>query len=252
VSFFTEQIAEGTVGSLWRPEDDLADDIQVLEADDITGVSDGDTVQTWQAATGNNATQATASRRATYTEKARQLLPALTFADDGYTVSLANASSNYTFYFVINPTLDATTTLLFEATGAPVFAIIGENAVDDKIRVYDAGAAWQTVATAATGWQVLTIVMDSSAGVTVYRNGTDITEGSPTYTQTAIAGTVYLLADSAPAFYTGSAAAIVIANAAHTDAVREQTEGYLAHKWDLQGELPFAHTYKKRPPVNYA
>lgn len=32
------------------------------------------------------------------------------------------------------------------------------------------------------------------------------------------------------------------------DAIREKIEGYLAHKWGLEGSLPSSHTYKTDPP----
>ena len=35
---------------------------------------------------------------------------------------------------------------------------------------------------------------------------------------------------------------------APTDLLREEIEGYMAHKWGLEGNLPADHTYKTDPP----
>ena len=47
---------------------------------------------------------------------------------------------------------------------------------------------------------------------------------------------------------TGYIAELVICNAKLSDADREKVEGYLAHKWGLEGNLPSGHPYKTSPP----
>ncbi len=44
-------------------------------------------------------------------------------------------------------------------------------------------------------------------------------------------------------------AEVVIADSALSDADREKAEGYLAHKWGLEGNLPGGHPHKAAPPA---
>ena len=41
---------------------------------------------------------------------------------------------------------------------------------------------------------------------------------------------------------------VVFGNAALSDSDRERIEGYLAHKWGLQGNLPIGHPYENAAP----
>jgi hypothetical protein len=48
--------------------------------------------------------------------------------------------------------------------------------------------------------------------------------------------------------YKGLIGEIIICPTEHDDITRQMVEGYLAHKWGLEGELPGAHPYKNDPP----
>jgi hypothetical protein len=47
----------------------------------------------------------------------------------------------------------------------------------------------------------------------------------------------------------GYIAEIVVFNSIVTDIVRQQIEGYLAHKWGLQNSLVASHPFRNRPPM---
>ena len=40
----------------------------------------------------------------------------------------------------------------------------------------------------------------------------------------------------------------IVYNAPVSTPDREKLEGYLAHKWGLEGDLPIGHPYKTSPP----
>jgi hypothetical protein len=47
----------------------------------------------------------------------------------------------------------------------------------------------------------------------------------------------------------GYIAEIVVLNSIANNIVRQQIEGYLAHKWGLQNSLVASHPFRNRPPL---
>lgn len=99
--------------------------------------------------------------------------------------------------------------------------------------------------------------LDRSVGVTSHRNGAQVaqvTAGFP-FGATSYNTTASLLAgarntSSSPSNpLTGDVCEIVLSLAAWSEAERQKVEGYLAHRWGLQGGLPAAHPYRHHPPL---
>lgn len=93
------------------------------------------------------------------------------------------------------------------------------------------------------GW--LMIGMTRTTGGTFYLNGssdgTFATDSRGTTTGT-IGGT------TSSTYYSGKIAEIVVFDSSISSTIRQQLEGYLAHKWGLNRLLPYTHPYKYLVP----
>ena len=80
-----------------------------------------------------------------------------------------------------------------------------------------------------------------------YHNGSDVTSSSNAVSQTLNFNSGgYTRLGQNSNFQIGE---IVNYNTVVSDSLREQTEGYLAHKWGRTSDLPTGHTYKTNPPT---
>ena len=78
--------------------------------------------------------------------------------------------------------------------------------------------------------------------------GNSNTTGTDTGTTTATQ--IWFGSDSTPAsFYTGKLGEFIQYNGTLSQADREKVEGYLAHRWGLEGLLDSGHPYKASPPT---
>jgi hypothetical protein len=105
-----------------------------------------------------------------------------------------------------------------------------------------------------TNWNLLGAVRSTSQ-ITLFANGA---AGTPTaITGTAatanIALTIGALQNNATTgfefFFGGDIAEIVMLPSDANTFTRQRIEGYLAHKWGLEGSLPSDHPYKSAPPT---
>ena len=97
------------------------------------------------------------------------------------------------------------------------------------------------------------IVGMRTAGSTLhaYQDGTELTLSDPTITSGFPTQTAALMAignDNSGNKIDGVVGEVVFGNAALSDSDRERIEGYLAHKWGLQGNLPIGHPYENAAP----
>lgn len=188
-----------------------------LDANQITGLNDGDSVETWDDISGNarNAIQGIVSKRPLYKTGVYGSSPALLFdgVDDALGLTNYQPGNTYTMVAVFSGT---------------AIRPVGGNA---NFWFYANIFAFSHLGYYAVGVGALTskaiIVLRSNAGtVTLRKNGVDQTLGSIiAFAQTpAIDGVGFV---NGGAYHNGHIGAILLWNAALTDGQIAQVEGYL-------------------------
>jgi hypothetical protein len=252
VEWTAEQVIYDATGRRWTPDQDDSSCIQMLDADAISGSSDGDALAVWTATVGTNAQQSTADYKPTYqTNEVESKLPVVRFDgsnDYMYMTGLASASGDFTIYLVVTPATAGAgaSEVLFDTQTGRLF-MMHRHTADGNIYYYD--GAYRAFATAATtGLQLQCWKLDDANSV-FYRNGTAV-GATPAYTQRAIGGAVNLCASITPSnFFGGDLAAFSIHTGAHSDATRQLNEGYYAWYWGLNESLPTNHPHYNVMPT---
>lgn len=90
------------------------------------------------------------------------------------------------------------------------------------------------------------IVVKGASTTLLYQDGTAV--GSPQTTLSGQGSIVYL-GRRGNNYHNGKIGEIVVVASDISTADREKLEGYLAHKWGLQANLPSGHPYKTTPPT---
>lgn len=239
--------------ALWL---DAADSTTLFQNSDGTtpATSANDPVGYWRDKSGNNrhATQATAGNRPAYAGSMNGR-GVLTF--DGTSDRLlgsvpAITALPATIIAVARPTAGVQnrylSPLFGQKSGANFRAVLyrGFNAVTlggwlDNLRLYNGGAGnlssltpWPTNTAAVVG----TLIASPAASHRIYYQGLETPLAESTNADTP-AGSYYIGADpdntSAPVFWTGQYAELVVYARALTTAERQRVEGYLARKWGI-------------------
>lgn len=223
---------------------------------------------------GYNATQSTSGERPTWNAADLNGLDTITF--DGTNDHLEyNSACN-----IMRNMPSAMTFIVFKhGTASPAgtgiyFGVRNNVDAGRRIRTYINAAGAQGLSSqrldagTETGLLISASGTDTSWGVRSYI--TDWTNRTISiYTDGVLEGTLNPIADAAgstsntnasryrigsstlntpDSFWSGSIAEIVIIPSDVTLNTRQKLEGYLAHKWGLQGNLPLDHQYKGQPP----
>lgn len=178
---------------------------------------------------GINLTQGTAAKQPVFKTDIRNGLPVVRF--DGIQQSFqvsglhTRFTNSCTFIFVINPTTISGGRWLLDTDGGTrlIFLISG----------YDATGIGASI-TPITGWQILSFVMDGSAGTgKVYRNGTLL--ASNAYTARSFGATTGLFADAGGTTgrFQGDCGAVVGLNSALSDADHLALVRGLGNVWGI-------------------
>ena len=106
---------------------------------------------------------------------------------------------------------------------------------------------------AATGYLAAGI-RTSGSGLFVYKNGSQVATAAAGSATTFNSGDSLFIGrrwDIAEVpFWNGDIAEIIAYNGSLSDTERQKIEGYLAHKYGLQSQLPSGHPYKTTAPTN--
>ena len=152
-----------------------------LKAEAIAGLGDGDPVAAWPDGSGkaHDATQGTEGDRPTYRAVAIGGKPAVGFdgVDDYMALAVAGPSNDHTFFFVYDQTPQGGhSNYLFEAQAGRLTLDSASASAPYGVRWND--GAWERVADAVPGKQLLTWVFSGTTGE-VFRNGASL--GTATY-----------------------------------------------------------------------
>jgi hypothetical protein len=252
---------------LWRP-DELGADLAVwLDAEDTSTITlNGSTVSQWNDKSGNgrHVSQENATQQPAYTTGALSNKPVLTF--DGVNDTLQRASaglsglSSVSIFVVMRYITGGTSEDI--ATGVGTAGVAGavrsfyrkpsgttqgwanwSRDVGDSAFSCDIGgghhifAGWNTSLVAGNN---IVIARDGLSAVYTNANGNLALTGDGLG--------VGELVGSFTRYTNASIAEVVILPVAVTTAQQQLIEGYLAHKWGLEANLPAGHPYKSTPP----
>jgi hypothetical protein len=131
----------------------------------------------------------------------------------------------------------------------PQISISGADQTQFAVRDDSSNVVSNSIATHPVNTWVLMGGTRNNNSVTTYRDGTAGTTGTATFgTISTTITAVGALNSGSPtfgAFFSGNIAEIIIAPIANL----QKIEGYLAHKWGLESNLPNDHPYKTTGPT---
>ena len=251
--------------SIWNPSM-IATALWLDAADASTVTTVSSAVSQWSDKSGNarNATQSTAGNRPTFTNNALNGKSVITFngsSTQHFVHSLNASPAPHSVFAVARRTTGGTT-----AFQTVINAIAPNNAfgVSLAAKVDGVSANWGTYINTTLGW--------SSSGSSIFNAWSIVDVISPTATSgnetLATNGSLTTVSYSSrysgdandrraiggdPVFNTGwlwgdIAEIIIITSSVSTD-TRQRIEGYLAHKWGLEANLPNDHPYKTTGPT---
>jgi hypothetical protein len=236
-----------------------------LDAADGTTVT-GSPVSQWSDKSGNgrHATQGSSGLRPTYTSTLNGL-PVLTF--DGTSFLIADAVASviggndvpWSACIVYNIADNGANHCLVSATSSTLDGVqhsvnrdflSGANAIRSTRRASDTQVNVSGNVAAADGPGLLSLVFTGTA-VQLYDAGSEVANAAQDNASLSVQRfSIGVLRRSTNAtFVNGDIGEIVLLPAAASTATRQRIEGYLAHKWGLEGDLPSDHPYKAAPPT---
>jgi hypothetical protein len=253
-------VADEPVDALWTPAE-ITTHLWLDAADGSTITVDSSTVQTWNDKSGqaNHASRLGIATAPTVLNAELNGKNVLDFADR-YLQGASFSHSQISIFAVrqfSNPTgLGTTKSVMFDDGDDLSFGSSAGARFDNFSGTARLGvrSGFVTAASTSTAWHIQEGVYNGSNRI-LYIDGTQIASDAATG-DTSPTATKFTIAR----FQTSSAGAldssdsdmklaelVLIAGGATTDQ-RQKIEGYLAHKWALQSQLPVAHPYKDDPP----
>lgn len=238
-----------------------------LKADAITGLSDTDPVATWPDSSGNavDFTQATGAKRLQYRTNIQNGLPIV--RGDGTqkwmqspTYTGLNGLSGTTFFYLVKVSNTAGQNDLLTSSES---AIVVSSQMEMGIWYETPASSGSNFAYhnySSTAYVLRTVLFNgtlsgNSNRLQVFSDGTAITEtfsGTIGATTGSPAGSVLYLSRRHGAesrYWNGDLAEIIAVPAALSTDDRQRTEGYLAHRWGVQANLPVDHPWYGSAPT---
>jgi Collagen triple helix repeat (20 copies) len=244
----TEDIAPGAAP--WTP-DAVAG--LVLEADNITGLSAGQSVLTWQN-TGTNASlqgSATAGTAPTYQPTVVNGLPVVRFSGAQVLKVLNVTLAQDLALFAVAKLTAAGSYPMILSYDPPAGWEIRGNAADQGVQFIGAGGniVINSVPGVLSTWHVLSFVYHAATSTGEgHLDGTLV--GTGTTATVPNSGRDLWLGQRTDGYpLTGDIASVIALGVDVPAATRQEVEGYLAHKYGLAANLPAGHPYKSAPPM---
>ena len=248
---------EYTAVAAWTPAD-ITTAIWLDAKDSATLTLDGSSnVEQWDDKSGNarHYSQATSTDRPGF-ESAGLNSQETVFFDTGEHLEGPDWASgdDHTFIGVFDPVGSGDRRYMFASgvdassgSNDPLLLIAFRNNNQD-VGYFD-GTSWRGAAAGTTGAQILEWLLDGTAGTgEVFRDGASI--DTPAYSANNIQQGTNLGARTGAAnnWSLSRISELVKIDGVASQDDREKMEGYLAHKWGLEANLPAAHPYKSSPP----
>jgi hypothetical protein len=205
-----------------------------LQAEAIVGLSDGAPVLTWSDESGSDhhAAQTQASRQPEFRTNVINSRPVVRFdGADSMSLSLSEASTEHTFFFVIDLTaLGGHHNFLFDSQAGRLVLDAAKSDAPYYVRWRD--STWRDVAGSVAGRQIVAWVFSGTTGE-VFRNGVGL--GSETYNPTSLGGITALGSNYGgnQSRFAGDVAEVIYYNRALSPADRQQVEQYLSNRYAI-------------------
>lgn len=244
--------------SAWTPSD-LTDLWGWWKADAITNKSDGDSVGTWSDSSGNSRDMTLASGgTSVYKTSIQNGKPIVRLTNKEYsTGSVIDDCPSITMAAVLEKDVAAGTTGYVSGSDGTttnrsfiygtisgdtlLFITYGSSTYD-----YRPSHTWNDGA-----FKVICTRSNHSSGTFVATvNGTETNNvtGLGTGNLVSTPTTTYIGAGAGVGNHYGDYAEVILIKGAVTNDEMDKLEGYLAHKWGLEGNLPSGHPYKSAAP----
>lgn len=251
---------DGTYGGdeAWTPAS-LSNKVLWLDASDLVGtVADGDEVTSWADKSGNgyNAT-GSAGSAPTLDVDGFNGRPTLSF--DGtelLNTSAMSISGEYTFFAVSNHADAGSIQPIFCDKNNMRPALLARvSNIDMVYCAYndsDSNVGYTfTTTIKSRNDSIMSVVCSDGQYPDLFINGDDIVEGTTSGLFSSLNNPISAIriGKYGANYLTGDIAEIIIINSALSDADREKVEGYLAHKYGLESQLPSAHAYDDAIPM---
>ncbi len=244
---------------LWTPSDLGTGILTAWYKADSIKLADGSSVSSWSDSSGNghDAAQATSSRQPTlqanelHGRKVVRFDGSNDIVSDGDIADLDVGTGDIWLACVFKSTDDSGAQNFFEK-GATSF---GLRCLSNGVLQFTLGATTNTPLQSAGNWSrtefVLATASRVSANANGFVNGSASTTTNQTNTGSISNSDVFDIGARAvgAGTLTGDIAEILVGGATLTDADRQKVEGYLAHKYGLNANLPSDHPYKQIPPI---
>jgi len=234
--------------TVWNPS--MISTALWLDAADASTITTVDgAVSQWNDKSGNgrNLSQSTAAARPIYTSNGLNSKNILTFESGDHfgTRSMPNAANEIVLYCVLSPTLiSAYHNLLDNANSTPMIWIDPSNRWEINT-VTGLVVSGFTGATHIAGFRIRT----TSSTLTFWGNGGTASTANSATSPWANPSTFSFFNRSGSSTFRGTFAEMIWIDGAVSDANRQRIEGYLAHKWGLEANLPNDHPYKTTGPT---
>jgi hypothetical protein len=218
-----------------------------LDASDENSITHAtNAISQWNDKSGNNvhAAQSTASKKPMLSSATQNGLSTITFdgVDDYLAATSLNISQSYTIFAVAKATGGSGRDYLFDGiTNNANRSLIALNNAG-KVQLWASNWANSNLNT-PSGFFTLSALFNSSSSQ-LSLNGTTV--GSLNTGNSSLSNGIYLGTNyqANADFLGGEVAEFLIIDATLSSSEQKSIEGYLAHKWGLQGNLPSNHSHK--------
>jgi len=257
----------------WSPSD-LADLFAWYKSDAITGLSDGDPVSTWADSSGNGYDlTASGTDRPSYQTNTLNSLAVVEFNATHWLAASTAAdwkflhdSTGSSVFVVLRLTRSDRMAIMW--TGPFSSVKVGWTLCSDTVKqaynLIRGSGSWTVLNKSSTNTLLanndyLVGVVDDPGNATASSRSSIRVDGGTAITNNTSSGTpstadpdspltLGRVGDSSMDGMEGYMAEVVICDAVLSSTNREKLEGYLAHKWGLESNLPSTHPYKSSAP----
>lgn len=249
---FKNSAPKKAVPIAWSPE--TTETKLWLDASDASTITDSSgSVSQWSDKSGNdaNATQSTGSKQPTTGTRTLNGKNVIDFdRANSNNLEIANIPYGTTDEFMIFVVGKIDVRLNYE------HFILGRGTDRNGIglngsfyRSFVDGNSYTTVTSHGTNPNLFSLCVERGTDAELLLNGTSIDTQTGTYSTTSQQADIGSQTDTY--FLDGYIAEIIVTDVC-TQIERERFEGYLAHKWGLQDELPVSHPYKDSAPMGFS
>lgn len=234
----------------WTPSE-IISSIWLDASDKSTITHSSGSVSQWSDKSGNdaNATQGTGSKQPTTGTRTLNGLNVIDFdRATANNLEIANIPYGTTDEFMIFTVgkFDTTTSYEFFIQGRYA-SRSGIGLFGDLYRSVVAGNSYITSTKITTNPSLLSLCVDNGTNVDFLLNGTSIDTQTGTYSITNQQADIGSQTDL---YHLDGYIAEIIVTSHCTLIDRQRIEGYLAHKWGLEANLPGSHPYKNNAPLS--